>query len=191
MLCEQKLFSLSPGDPCPHQLGLHPEASRRLSWCCPEPTRNPSLTMLHPRTLILAVGGFCPWRFSRQEYWSGLSCPPPGDLPNPRIEPRSLTLQVDSLTSKPPAKPKNTGVGSLSLLQGIFLTQESNLGSPALQVDSLPAELPGKSLGRKTPFIEHQLYARVLLRALFMGTQVFRTHPHPHQVGLRKVPRHR
>ena len=29
--------------------------------------------------------------FSRQEYWSGLPCPPPGDLPNPGIEPTSLT----------------------------------------------------------------------------------------------------
>ena len=61
--------------------------------------------------------------FFRQEYWSGLPCPPPGDLPNPEIEPRSPTLQVDSLLFEPPGKPKNTGVGSLSLLQGIFLTQ--------------------------------------------------------------------
>ena len=38
------------------------------------------------------------------------------------------TLQADSLLSEPPAKPKNTGVGSLPLLQGIFLTQESNSG---------------------------------------------------------------
>ena len=35
--------------------------------------------------------------FSRQEYWSGLPCPPPGDLPDPGIEPRSLALQADSL----------------------------------------------------------------------------------------------
>ena len=49
-----------------------------------------------------------------------------GDLPNPDIEPRSPELQVDSLPSEPPGKPMNTGVGSLSLLQGIFLTQESN-----------------------------------------------------------------
>jgi len=35
---------------------------------------------------------------------------------------------VDSLSAEPPGKPKNTGVGSLSLLQGIFLTQELNLG---------------------------------------------------------------
>ena len=35
----------------------------------------------------------CLWGFSRQEYWSGLPCPAPGDLPNPRFEPRSPTLQ--------------------------------------------------------------------------------------------------
>ena len=38
-----------------------------------------------------------PWGFSRQEYWSGFPCPPPGDLPNPGIKPRSPALQVDSL----------------------------------------------------------------------------------------------
>ena len=43
--------------------------------------------------------------FSRQEYWSGLLCPPSGDLPNPGIEPRSPTRQVDSLPSEPPEKP--------------------------------------------------------------------------------------
>ena len=47
-------------------------------------------------------------------------------LPTPGIEPRSPTLQADSLPSEPPGKPKNTGVGSLSLLQGNFPTQESN-----------------------------------------------------------------
>ena len=40
----------------------------------------------------------------------------------------SPTLQVHSLPSEPPGKPKNTGVGSLSLFQRIFLTQESNRG---------------------------------------------------------------
>ena len=66
--------------------------------------------------------------FSRQEYWSGLTYTPPGDLPNPGIEPRSPPLQADSLPSEPPGKPKNTGVGTLSLLKGIFLTQKSNQG---------------------------------------------------------------
>ena len=43
-------------------------------------------------------------------------------------QPRSPVLQADSLLSEPPGKPKNTGVGSLSLLHGNFLTQESNWG---------------------------------------------------------------
>ena len=43
--------------------------------------------------------------FSRQEYWSGLPCPPPGDLPNPGIEPRSPAMQADSFPSEPPGKP--------------------------------------------------------------------------------------
>ena len=44
----------------------------------------------------------CPWDFSRQEYSSGSPVPSPGDLPNPDIEPRSLELQGDSLSSEPP-----------------------------------------------------------------------------------------
>ena len=52
----------------------------------------------------------------------------PGDLPNPGIEPRYPTLQADSLPAEPWGKPKNTGVGGLSLLQGIFLTWVSNRG---------------------------------------------------------------
>ena len=44
------------------------------------------------------------------------------------IKPRSHALQTDSLPSVPPGKPRNTEVGSLSLLQGIFLTQELNQG---------------------------------------------------------------
>ena len=40
----------------------------------------------------------------RQEYWSGLPSPPPGDLPNPGMEPRSPALQADSLLSGPPGK---------------------------------------------------------------------------------------
>ena len=44
--------------------------------------------------------------FSRQEYWSGLPFPFPGDLPNPGIEPRSPALLADVLTSAPPGKPR-------------------------------------------------------------------------------------
>ena len=42
--------------------------------------------------------------FSRQEYWSGLPFPSPGDLPDPGIEPWSPTFQADTLTSEPPGK---------------------------------------------------------------------------------------
>ena len=44
---------------------------------------------LYPTRLL------CPWGVSRQEYWNGLPCPPPGDLPNPGIKPRSSALQTD------------------------------------------------------------------------------------------------
>ena len=43
--------------------------------------------------------------FSRQEYWSGLPFPSPGDLPDPGIKLRSPALQADALPSKPPGKP--------------------------------------------------------------------------------------
>ena len=70
---------------------------------------------------------------------SGLPFPPPGDLLNPGIKPRSHALWVDSLLFEPPGKPENTGVGSLSLLQGIFLTQELSRGLLHCRV-----VLPGK-----------------------------------------------
>ena len=63
-----------------------------------------------------------------QARWRGLPCPPSGDLPNPGIDTRSPKLHAHSLPSELPGRPKNTRVGSLSLLQGIFLTQGSNRG---------------------------------------------------------------
>ena len=61
----------------------------------------------------------CPWGFSRQEYWSGFPCLPPGDLPYAGIEPRSSTLQVDSLLTEPPGKPKISisGLNIKSIIQ--------------------------------------------------------------------------
>ena len=50
--------------------------------------------------------------FSRQEYWSGLPFPSPGNLPNPGTEPRFPALQADALPSEPPGKPlENIHVG--------------------------------------------------------------------------------
>ena len=56
-------------------------------------------TVTHQTTLSM--------EFSRQEYWSGLPFPSPGDLPNPGTKPRSSALQADSLSSEPPGKPNN------------------------------------------------------------------------------------
>ena len=92
---------------------------------------------LQPSSLL------CPWGFSRQDYRSGLPFPSPGDLPNPGIEPQSPVLQADSLLTKPPGKPKNSGVSSFPS-PGDLPNPGIEPGSPALQVDSLPADLPGK-----------------------------------------------
>ena len=53
----------------------------------------------------VAHQAFLSMGFSRQEYWSGLPFPSPGDLPDPGIEPRSPALRADALTSEPPGKP--------------------------------------------------------------------------------------
>ena len=62
-----------------------------------------SATLVTPGTVALqaplSIG------FPRQEYWSGLPFPSPGDLPNPGIKPVSLHWQEDSSTTEPPGKP--------------------------------------------------------------------------------------
>ena len=58
--------------------------------------------------------------FSRQEYWSVLPFPSPGDLPDPGIKPVSPTFQADALTSEPPGKPK-IPAGLISALLFIYL----------------------------------------------------------------------
>ena len=52
----------------------------------------------------IAHQAFLSMEFSRQEYWSGLPCLPPGDLPDSGIKPRFPALQADSLPSEPPGK---------------------------------------------------------------------------------------
>ena len=69
--------------------------------------------------------------FSRQEYWSGLPIPPPGQLPNPGIEPASpvsLALAGRFFTSEPPGKPWHVGSTSLT---------RDQTWAPALGVQSL------------------------------------------------------
>ena len=59
--------------------------------------------------------------FFRQEYWSGLPCPSPGDLPHPWIEPRSPSLQADSLLSEPLGKQYHQN-GDIFLLRSAGVT---------------------------------------------------------------------
>ena len=64
-----------------------------------------SATQAYPTlcdSMIVACQASLSMGFSRQEYWSGLPFPSPGDLPNPRIRPSSLALQADSLPSESP-----------------------------------------------------------------------------------------
>ena len=86
------------------------------------PTKESNQDLLHCRQIL--------YKLSYQGSLEGITLmkpfPSPVGLPNPEIKPRSPAVQVDSLPAEPQRKPKNTGVGSLSLLQGIFLTQESN-----------------------------------------------------------------
>ena len=58
-------------------------------------------------------------QFPRQEYWSGLPFPSPGDLPNTGIKPRSPTLQADTLPSEPPGKPRKTVKGIRNIFRFI------------------------------------------------------------------------
>ena len=76
----------------------------------------------------------------------GLPCPPPGDLPNPRDHTQVSCAGGRFFLSEPRGKLKNTGVRSLALLQGIFPNPRIKPGPPALQVYSLPAELPEKAM---------------------------------------------
>ena len=82
----------------------------------------------------------CPWGFSGQEYWSGLPCPFPGDLPNPGIEPRSPTLQVASLPSEPPGKPTII----LWLCKGE--SKSHSVVSNPLRLNPMDCSLPGSSV---------------------------------------------
>ena len=83
---------------------------------------------------------------------------------HPGIEPRSPTFHADSSPAEPLGKPKNTGLGSLSLFQGIFPDPGIEPGSPALQVDSFPAELPGKPQNKKekSPRFSHKNFTATI-----------------------------
>ena len=71
-----------------------------MTTACANPKGAPVLCLVAQSCLTLCHPKDCSsWGFSRQEHWSRLPCPPPIDLPNPGIEPRSPTRKVDSLPS--------------------------------------------------------------------------------------------
>ena len=84
---------------------------------------------------LLPARLLCPWGFSRHEYWSGLPCPPPGDLPKPGIKSRSPALQVDSFQSESPGKPNSELTPGKKFLAGMprfgcdFLPQSNTVHS--------------------------------------------------------------
>ena len=107
-------------------------------WVCPPPGDLPDQG-IEPRSPLCASGPSrfshvwlfaTPWiavcqvplsmGFSRQDYWSGLPCLPPGDLPNPGIEPAAPALPVDSLTTEPPGKPLGSSCLLLILALGVM-----------------------------------------------------------------------
>ena len=67
--------------------------------------------------------------FSRQEFWSAQPIPSPGDLPDPGIEPRSPTLQTDSLPSEPPElkESRESDMGGETVKPGLHLHQPHTL----------------------------------------------------------------
>ena len=75
----------------------HPQA---VKWKSLSPVWLFSMLWPGARQALLSMG------FSRQEYWSRVPFPSPGDLPSPGIEPSSPALQVESLLSVPPGKPR-------------------------------------------------------------------------------------
>ena len=66
------------------------------------------LTLCDPMN-CLACQVLHPWEFSKEEYWSRLLFPPPGDLPNPGIELTYPALAGRFLTNEPPGKPRKNG----------------------------------------------------------------------------------
>ena len=72
---------------------------------CGEPVKLLSPVRLFGTLWTVAYQASPSMGFSRQEYWSGLPFPSPGDLPDPGIKPGSPALEADALTSEPAGKP--------------------------------------------------------------------------------------
>ena len=137
VLVTQSCPTLSESTGCsPPGSSVHESLQARvLEWVAcpsvgdlPDPGIEPGYPALQADSLGLGATQespllFCPWNFpgrksSRQEYWSGLLFPPPGNLPNPWIKPKSsmsLTLAGRFFTTVPGGKPNGPNENSLIL----------------------------------------------------------------------------
>ena len=94
------------------------ESERAESCLLPSAQNSPDVKVAYCGLVALVT----PWTvacqaplsmgFPKQEYWSGLPFPSPGDLPDPEIKPRHSALQADSLRSELPGKPLGKGYPS-------------------------------------------------------------------------------
>ena len=98
---------------------------------------------LRPHGLQLARL-LCPWGFSRQEYWSGLRCPPPGESSQPRGQSQVSRIVVGFFTVWVTREAQEHWNREPIPSPGELPDPGIKPGSPALQADSSPAELPGK-----------------------------------------------
>ena len=90
------ILEVSPGDSCPEPGSEYLTKVNEVAVC-----RTLRLHVLSPTRLLRRQS----MEFLRQEYWSGLLFPSPGDLPDPEIEPGSPALQTDALPSEPQGSP--------------------------------------------------------------------------------------
>ena len=93
----------------------------------------------------------CPWRFSRQEYWSGLLYPPPEDLPNPGIEPECLkspALADDFFTA---SAPRGFGTPQSSCMWARAASGQGTKAGLRLEGPAWVSSLGQASVGRSKP----------------------------------------
>ena len=107
--------------------------------------------------------------FSRQEYWSGLPFPSPGDLSNPEIEPWSLALQADSLLAEPQGKNPNEYYEKLSPHKFDILNEVNKLSKTSTRnrtlIHTKAMATHSSTLAWKIPWTEEPD------RLQFMGSQ--------------------